>query len=170
MGMSLRGFRGRNLETTVVASQRGIVRLHQNTAAGRFGRGGKLIAGRGFVDFHGCVCGSGRMICFDAKQSAKSAGLYFTAFKPHQLELILLFGTAGAVSGALAEYTGPDRNAHPDDLGARARRGFYWIDWKTLAHFRAVAPVIPWHRMTYLGGPGENIRFENVPGVREISA
>jgi hypothetical protein len=42
VGFSLRGYRGRNLEKTVVASQRGVVRLHQNAAGGKFGRGGKI--------------------------------------------------------------------------------------------------------------------------------
>jgi hypothetical protein len=75
------------------------------------------------------------MICFDAKQSARVEGLYFSAFKPHQLENILLFGPAGAVSGALAEFTG-DATAETS-----VRRGFYWVDWRTLFHFAANGPA-----------------------------
>src|SRR5689334_4560076 len=133
MGISLRGYRGRNLETTVIASQGNVIRLYQTTAGTKFGRGGKTFKRKGFVDFHGCVCGSGRMILFDAKQTGKPAGLEFHAFKPHQLEILFLFGTAGAVSGALCEYTGERLAGTAVRLNAADPpplvSGFYWADW-----------------------------------------
>ncbi|MGC4030232.1 MAG: Holliday junction resolvase RecU [Tepidisphaeraceae bacterium] len=151
-----RGYRGRSLETIVVASQRDVIRIEKMQAGARFLRGGKSIPVPGPVDFIGTVVATGRAIHFDAKQTDYALGFKMSLLKPHQIFHLDRFDKAMAIAGVLAECTA-------DSVAA-----FFWLDAALLAKaVRFNVATIPWTdaRVIRLGDNKHAIQFQNVPEI-----
>lgn len=148
--------RGRSLETTVIASQCGVVALERMPTAARLIRG-KWTPMKSPVDYIGTVCGTGRAIMFDAKQSALA-----TRFKvgdrdhipEHQRQFLLRQSYAGAIAGLLIEAT-----------DQRIRK-YFWLHARYLGANYNI-PSIPWDHtwLVSLGPTTHNIDFRQIPGV-----
>lgn len=145
---------GRALETTIIASQRNIVRLDKIPHGVRYLPGGKKIAVKSPVDFVGTVCATGRAIHFDAKMSAKPQGLYLDQIEKHQIAWLVRHGEAGAIAGVLAESTKVET------------AGFYWIDWRNISrHIGICSAAISWGDMRWIGDSFQTIDFGKILGV-----
>ena len=145
MNLSTKSNRGKSLESLVIASQ-GTVTLTKISAAQKWLGEGKTTAQRQFVDFVGCVNGSGRMICFDCKQwDEKKCRL--DQVKPFQRELLRRYQIAGAIAGLLIESTRLGR--------------LYWF-----AEYPWFQPI-EWESqfLTDLGPSNRAVDFAKVPGV-----
>lgn len=132
------GARGKGLETTVIASQRGVIVLEKIFNTHKFIRGGKSVALRGPVDFVGSIVADGGAIWFDAKQCANPNR--FAAARDHLPEhqrfLLIRHGNCGAVAGCLCEAT------HAT-LGK-----YFWLPWQLLTDSRI---SYPWNELIDLG-------------------
>lgn len=151
--------RGRGLESTVIASQRNIIQVEKTSAGMQWVRRGAqtiAIPIKGPVDFVGVVCGTGRAICFDAKQCALKGGFPIGNKKlipKHQREYLIRQGNAGAIAGLLVEASHPSQQA------------FYWLGWRFVLHHEC---SVPWKAdgvWVWLGDTKHAIKFENIPGV-----
>jgi hypothetical protein len=146
--------RGHRLESTVIASQGGVILVDKMPTGGRFHRGAPQLI-KGPVDYVGEVCGSGRAIMFDAKECALQNRFPVgdrNLVKEHQRLFLIRHGGAGAIAGLLVEATHTEVAA------------FYWLDWRELLKNEA---SIQWDdpRMTRLGSSKFSINFRMVPGV-----
>ena len=146
--------RGRRLESAVIASQRDVIRVRKTSAGAKWLAGGKAVRQVGPPDFIGTVVGSGRSICFEAKQSDRPNGFPLDMVRPHQLDYLTEQGQAGAVAGVLVEST--------------AKRLYLWLTWGDLnGALRSGLRSIPWGdgRFFELGHTSYAIPFDRVPGV-----
>lgn len=151
MGMNSSNFsshanRGRNLESVVMASQGNTVTLNKITAGQKWLRGGKTVAQMQFVDFTGCVNGSGRMLIFDAKQWG-SPKCRLDLVPPLQRGFLRRYQVAGAIAGLLIEST--------------VHRKFFWF-----GEYPVFEPI-GWDSplLIELGPTTHGVSFERIPGV-----
>lgn len=157
MGITLssRGNRGKTLESIVELSQRGVVRVVKMGAEAKFLGGGAISPRKGPVDYVGTVVGTGRSICFDAKQSAQKYGLRTdqSHIPSHQRDFLIDQGRAGAISGLIV-------------LRSRENQ-VLWLDWKYLWS-SITRGVIRWDDMNLVpvNEPrSPMIDFRRIPGV-----
>jgi penicillin-binding protein-related factor A (putative recombinase) len=152
--------KGSSLEAIVLASQGNVIAVTKMMAGARFIGKGRFIHQKGVVDFVGTVCGSGRAICFDAKQ-CDVKGRYPVGNRDHlashQVDYLIRQGRAGAVSGLIVEATHASLAA------------FFWCDWDVLV---ANEPSMKWDdpRLLRLGSNRRAINFAMVPGVVSVAA
>jgi hypothetical protein len=140
------GTRGKSLEATVVASQRGVIIVEKIFNTHKFIRGGKQIPLRGPVDFIGTIIASGGAIWLDAKV-CENPRLFVAArdhLPEHQRLLLIRHGEAGAVAGCLCEAT------HP------TLRKYFWLPWQLLTDSRV---SYPWSELIDLGPTTHLIDF-----------
>jgi hypothetical protein len=147
--------RGKSLERAVVASQQlGIVTLVKTEPGIAFGRGGSVRATLGLPDFLGVIRGTGRAIVFDAKECDAPKGFPLAKLKPHQADLIMRWGDAGACAGVLIEAT--------------AARQFFWWTWASLqARWTMRAVTVSWAEMAAIGDSTHLIKFDRIPELQE---
>lgn len=142
------GYRGRPLETTVIASQGRFIRVRKMSAATRWLRGGKQIVMKGPVDYVGTVCKVGRSICFDAKMCDLAQSFPIgnrEHFPAHQRDYLIEQGEAGAVAGLLIEAT--------------AIRKLLWLNWNHLRNDLRKSILWTDPNFFFLGDTLHTIRF-----------
>jgi hypothetical protein len=120
MNLSTHSRRGTELESLIDVSQRGIICVSKMNADAKWFKGKGMTPVAGPVDYVGEVCGTGRSICFDAKQSNEAAGFPLDKVKRHQLDYLAKHGRAGAIAGILVAAT-------HDGVGA-----YLWLDWEDI--------------------------------------
>lgn len=137
------GHEGKGLELLILASQTDVL-LTKIPRGSRTIPGGKSVSIPSSVDFFGIHKPSGRMICFDAKQSKNPNRLETSTCKlaEHQRLEILRYGEAGAIAGLLCERS--------------AASELFWCDWRQLQTRR---PSIPWDEMTLMGSSRQSVQW-----------
>lgn len=150
------GGRGRGLEATVIASQRGVVRLVKLPTGCKW-VGRKIIPMKGPVDYCGVVCATGRAIFFDAKESQNktSFSLHPSHCPAHQIEFLRLMGINGAIAGLLIESKESER--------------YFWLPFEKREYGPLYGSTVRWTdpRLIDLGDSRMAIKFENIPGVHK---
>lgn len=164
--------KGRSLESTVIASQLGVICLAKIPNGVKYIGGENIalptgknrwvpssVATRSPCDYMGCTVGDGRALAFEAKQCALVKGFRVndeSTFPQHQRDFIQRMGRAGAIAGVLVEATEISE--------------FLWLDWEYLSpHQHCPWPVVPWdsHCWRRLGPTTHAIQFGRLLAVAE---
>lgn len=111
--------RGKSFETLILCSPGAVLTRVRGEA--RRVRDGRVIQVPGPVDFVGYHPPTGRMLVFDAKQSAEKHRLDTSEshLSEEQRLQVVAYGRAGAAAGLLVEATW--------------RRTFFWLRWEAIA-------------------------------------
>jgi hypothetical protein len=145
--------KGRALEHAIEVSAGSILSLVKVPNGTKYLAGGKTIPVKSPVDYMGTVTGAGKSICFDAKKCALVKSFPIgnrDHFPPHQREMLIRQGEAGAIAGLLVESEAAER--------------FLWLGW---AHIGWATESIAWidSRWVDCGPTTHAIQFRNIPGI-----
>jgi len=131
--------RGKRLERMCAAPSPLVLLVRVEQGIRRFRKGGdwQQQSVKSPPDFYGCVIGTGRLVVFDAKETAHARHLDARPkiVKTHQKRQIVRAGRAGAVAGLLCLRTTDD--------------ALFWCPWPLLEN--ETVTEIPWSAMRACG-------------------